>query len=232
MGPMADGQRPPLVTRMRLARRAAQALLPQEGDVLIEAQTSGDPLSGDKVESLLRTDFLITVLDLRVRVALLPGSHDSSILFSPDVEQAATKLLWDNPETLACLLVADDESLSSRIIEFGEAEVNGDVEAAREVRPIREQVGDYFARLRPSWPPPPPLGSSDNLSFEEVMIHSAQEAVSARKAMASRVDERKRARAELSHRDSSGIADLIRMVIRREDDAFSASLEQRLQDPR
>lgn len=212
MGDM-ERERPSLAARMRLARRVADALLPQDDDVLVEAVATADTLTGETVGSALRTDFLVTVLDLRVRVALLPGRGADTLLANETLD-AAAKLLWDHPESLACLLVADDEPLSSRLVEFSELSAGSrDSAPVAAVGTVREVLADYLATLRPVWPPPPTISASSSVSFEGVLNDASAQGVAGRKALRSTIAERKDARTSLSKDDQRFISRLASLVL-------------------
>jgi hypothetical protein len=100
---MSETPDSPLVQRMRLARRVADALVPQEGDVSIVPASAGDMLSAALEESPIRVDFIMTVLDLRLLLALLVNAH-AETLDDPQTLKAANALLWDHPESAACVL--------------------------------------------------------------------------------------------------------------------------------
>jgi hypothetical protein len=219
-------KRASLAARLRMARRVAETLLPQDEDVLIEAAASGETLSGDAGRSRLRTDFLVTVLDLRIRLSLLPEESRKSLESQATLESAA-HLLWEHPETLACLLVADDEELSSRIVEFGDASRGGDENAT--IGPARQVLADYLATLRPEWPTPTPIASESPLSLEGIVMDASRHSINERRQMRARVPERTEARETLGSREVGLISELTLMALRGSskefDSAYTSLLE-------
>ena len=205
-----------LVQRMRLARRVADTLLPQEDNVTVTAATTDDVLAGVVSEDSLHSDFLVTVLDLRLRISLLVG-RDSSALDDPEILKAANWLLWSNTNTVACVLVTDDTSLSSRIIESGNGiadTVHSAIEGKNQYRgPLRETLMAYLRRINLIWPPPPSLDVRE-LQFDEAAIGTSLRALDELRDSRSPIPERKRARESLGEDDARWAARLAIAAVR------------------
>ncbi len=213
MDPMTPS-RPPLAARLRLARRVADVLLPQPEDVLVEASGSAERIAGESHEPELQTDFLVSVLDLRIRVALLPGLGADMLRDAATLE-AAAKLLWSNPETLACMIVADDEQLSAVIVEFGDlSEQAASLWRQAGPEPVRVVLNSYLATLRPAWPDPASLDGADSVSLEGLVDQSSVANIGERGRKRSQVEERKLAREQLGSRESRFIASLTLDVLK------------------
>jgi len=205
-----------LVQRMRLARRVADTLLPQEGDVTVAAATTDDVLAGAVSEDSLHSDFLVTVLDLRLRISLLVG-RDSSALDDPEILKAANWLLWSNTDTVACIVVADDTSLSSRIIESGDGivdTVHSAIKGKKQYRgSLRETLMAYIRRINLTWPPPPSLDARE-LQFDEAAIEASRRALDELRDSRSPIPERKRAKESLDENDARWAARLAIAAVR------------------
>ena len=167
-------------------------------------------------EDSLHSDFLVTVLDLRLRISLLVG-QDSSALDDPEILKAANWLLWSNTDTVACVLVTDDTSLSSRIIESGNGiadTVHSAIEGKNQYRgPLRETLMAYLRRINLIWPPPPSLDACE-LQFDEAAIGTSLRALNELRDSRSPIPERKRARESLDEDDARWAARLAIAAVR------------------
>jgi hypothetical protein len=202
---MSDSSSGGLVQRMRLARRVADALLPQEGDVVLAAATAPDVLTGSVYEGSLHTDFLLTALDLQMRVSLLVG-RDQTALQDPETLREADLLLWSNPESFACLLVADDESLTSRIVEASDMGQrrprSAVVRRSLTTGPLQEIVAAYLRTISLEWSEPTSLPSNDDVSFDEEARKASLDSLNTRRRARSPIPERRKARESLSENDA------------------------------
>lgn len=208
---MADMERSrsTLAARMQLARRVSDAILPQDDDVTIVAtDPSAVLVSADTVDAL-RSDFIITVLDLRIRVVLLPGTGPAG-LNTRVVSEGVARLLWNHPETVAVLLVCDDENLSSRVVEAISSPAAQDTELSGTLRGV---LANYVATLKPAWPPPPEIDTTTALSLDEVVRVVTAENLAARRAINTTIEQRRTARASLDDADQQWLEDAVRQVL-------------------
>ena len=208
---MVDSSSGRLVQRMRLARRVAEALLPQEGDVVLAAASTAEVLAGPVYEGSLHTDFLLTTLDLQMRVALIVG-QDRTALLNSELLKEANLLLWSNPESFACILVADDEPLTSRIVEAGdtieERPQSAVLRHLRKIGPLREIVTAYLRSINPGWPEPTNVMNQNFVAFDQAAKRASLETLSVRRGARSPIPERKQARDSLSEDDAVWAAEL------------------------
>jgi hypothetical protein len=179
--------------------------------VVITAAAAEETLTVAPTEGTLHSDFLISFLDLQLMVTLLVG-RDKSALEDTEVLQSVGWLLWSNPQTYACVLVADDERLSSRIVEGGE-EFEGYTHSAvrdhgQRQGPVRETVTAYLRTINLAWPQPPILVSHGRLNFEEATTQASLDALRERKASRTSIPERRQARDSLNLDDATWAAKL------------------------
>ena len=214
---MSETTGTPLVRRMRMARRVADTLLPLEGDVTVTAASTNDVLTGPVAHPELRVDFTVTTLDLMIQLSLLVDCK-SSALDDPEMIKAANALLWSHPECSACVLVANDEILTSRIVEWGDQAVDNlksSVSSGIPKRgPLREAILRYLSTIDLPWPEPSTLTRNHDLAFDQVASRAAEEVVAeGHKARRSPIPERARARESLSTADAHWATQLALSVI-------------------
>ena len=114
--------------------------------------------TGARTLPLVRTDLMIRALDLRIRLALLPG-RDSKALADPAVLSAARSLLIENPETASIALIADDAELTCRIVEpFDSPDVTVPAPTDPEqsdtsaiTGPAAPLLREYLLQIDPGW---------------------------------------------------------------------------------
>jgi hypothetical protein len=181
-------------------------------------------------EQTLHGDFMVTTIDLRIRIQMLVGS-DSDALSAADSVEGAQRSLWWNPDTLAWILVADNDELTCSIIEFGDT-----LPGTAKSSVIREQtrsgpLGDtlrgYLGSIIPSWPV-----SSDSLQvapldFEGLARESAHHELGDRKQKIARIPELTGARNLLSDDDQAWAAQLAIAIIRGEATNVDEALARR-----
>jgi hypothetical protein len=137
-----------------------------------------------------------------LQLSLLVDS-ESSALDDPQIIRAANDLLWSHPESAACVLVADDEMLTSRIVEWGDRAA-GNLESAisgaiPKKGPLRESIMRYLSTIDLPWPEPSSLMKNHELAFDQVAAEAAAEVLEeGHKARRSPIPERARARASLT----------------------------------
>lgn len=194
-----------LIQRMRMARRVADALLPLEGNASMAAASTGDVLAGQHDSLPLHADFVITALDLMLQLSLLVG-RSAEDLHNSAVLEAANSLLWTNPQSAACVLVADDEALTSRIVEWGDRVADGPqstiASSISKQGPLREIISAYLNTINLQWPEPPTLIYTHELAFDEVAAQAADDALLKRQGTRrSPIPERAQARSSLNRED-------------------------------
>jgi len=203
---MNDTSGSALVQRMRLARRVADVLVPQEAGVSIVAASAGDALSAPRDESPIRADFVITALDLRLLLSLLVNTN-AEALDDPQMLKAANILLWEHPESAACVLIADDDALTCRIVEWGDRpDGTPKSEIASRISKqgsLRDTVMGFVNTFTLPWPEPSTLTKTPALSFGDAARRAALSAVEERQAARrSPIPERAQARASLTAADA------------------------------
>ncbi len=194
------------IARMRLARRVVDALLPQPQDVTLEAATAGEWLTSAGDNGALVPDFSMSVLDLTLQIVLLVGRGPEDF---PAASVEAQRILTTNPDTEACVLVADDAALTARIVEpqyFDDATAAAGYEGM--TGPLRPLIDDYLRVVNPRWPEAKSLIDDGSLDYEATSETLARMAVSERKASVARIPERQAARDALSVQDAEWAARL------------------------
>jgi hypothetical protein len=201
------------VARLRLTRRFVDALEPLDR-ATIEADVENPPLpAGALTPRLLRTDLMIRALDLRIRVALLPG-RSAEQLDDPEVLRAAQTLLFDNPETASIAVVADDEPLTCQLIEPFDAPkalVPSAAAALLEGRrrgPAAPLLRDYLRQVNPGWSQPP-RATGSSLNLPEVARTSATASLRQLQSRRKNVPEWKTARATIGQEDADWAAQTV-----------------------
>lgn len=222
------------VARLALTRRVVAALEPLEG-ASIEADVENPALGPTATSTpLLRTDLLIRALDLRVRVALLPGAAHEE-LGSEDVTRAALLLLLDNPETASIAVVIDDTDLTCRIIEpfdRQDAAVSATVPdpdlAVPRWGPVGKVVRAYLRQISPPWDPPTQILPASE-EIDAVALQAAQGALTALQSQRKNTPEWRTARTGLGDADTLWVRDLALAVLLNELDASAvkAALDAR-----
>lgn len=213
----SDGN--PAVQRMRMARRVTNALLPQQDDTVIEAVRSADVL-GSPDDVGVNGDFNVTALDLRLRILMMVG-HGEGNLADGAWFLRAQQLLWNNPDTIACILVADDEQLSCRIIEFGEhvtptSTLSSVPRIVSRRGKLRDTLHSYLRTIDQPWDVPPETGSMMEMDFDLIVDELSRFELESRKAKPARIPELKAARASLGGEDIAWIADHTLSLLRGE----------------
>lgn len=189
------------VARLRLARRVVAALEPLDG-ARLDADMENPLLPVEATETpLLRTDLMIRALDLRVRIALLPGRSAES-LDDTAVSNAAKMMLIENPETASVAVVADDPELTTRIIEpFDFPDIVATASPTSGLRladvEMRSPVGDllrrYLRQISPGWEPPARV-QPQGLKLDEAARHAGADALATIQEQRKRTPEWRQAR--------------------------------------
>lgn len=222
--PASDMRRRGPVARLALTRRVVAALEPLEG-AEIEADVENPALPPAAISTpRLRTDLLIRALDLRVRVALLPGA-DAAELNADQVLTEGLTMLIGNPETASVVVVADDEDLTCRIIEpFDRPDAIVTVEASESAEtlprhgPVATVIRAYLRQINPPWDPPPRVRQFSQ-EIESVALQAARDAISALQGMRKKAPEWIRARQGLVDEDAQWVRDRAMQVVLGESDA-------------
>jgi hypothetical protein len=203
------------VRRLRLGRRIALALRPLE-QALTLLPGENLPLQKDSdTVRLIRTDLILQSLDLRLRIVSLPGCP-AAALISDQLRQPLAAILMEFPETAAVALVADDESLSARVIEPAELfDAVGKERPVDPPLPLPELTRSYLRRSAPAWSEPQFVaGTLDDLSAKSVA--AATEARIQLQAKRKTAREAKDARASLDTADSIAISAAVLAALRGE----------------
>jgi hypothetical protein len=205
---------PSAVARVQMAYRVRQALAHQESDVLVTVVHSGDVLSGQDESETSNGDFIVTALDLRVRLLLLVGQA-SDRLRAQDNLVRAQKLLWSNPDTFACVLVADDDDLTCDVVDSNEfSSRRSSSERSHAMQgPLESTLRSFLQPFALTWDAPALLSRNLVLNLPEVAALCAQQALAERHSSRSPIPERSRARRELDSRDADRAAELALRII-------------------
>jgi hypothetical protein len=209
-GPLATmaADRQHAIRRLRLVRRIGQALRPLESDLTVRSGENS-PLPADYVEiRTIRTDLILQSLDLRLRIVALPGCP-ASALDSDELREPLAAILMEFPETTALVLVADEDSLPSRIVEpsdlFGAV---GTGQPVPEARPLRELTHTYMRRVSPGWSEPDFIaGALGDLTAEARAAATA--ALVAVQSKRTTKKEAKEARTTLAMADADALAAVV-----------------------
>lgn len=218
--PWADSQPPSLrvrpVNRLRLARRAAAQLADLGEDVIVEVDSEGSARE-ERIDGLA-SDFLISSLDLRIRLSLLvtgevedaddPGRHLS----------AAQALLDLYPDTDAVVIVADDEDLNCVVVEPYDRQealllprgdrAESNRAPARGPAPLRSSIAQYLRSLSPTWEAVAALPLVESSGSQAIAEAAASRLLEDLRQMNYRVPEKLAARDALSQEDADFAVDL------------------------
>jgi hypothetical protein len=128
-------------------------------DVFLDVDSEGG-LEQPRVDGLA-SDFIVTALDLRLRIAMLVKGEVDSFENPSAHDTAAQRLLDIYPDTDAVVVVADDASLTSVIFEPFDrrdtlllpsgARLTPTSGATPSAAPLRAAVSQYLRLLTPSW---------------------------------------------------------------------------------
>lgn len=210
--PASDKRRRGPVARLALTRRVVAALEPLEG-AEIEADVENPALPHAATSTpRLRTDLLIRALDLRIRLALLPGA-DAAELDTDDVLTDGLAMLTRNPETASVVVVADDEDLTCRIIEpFDRPDAVVSAEASETDAslprggPVATVLRAYLRQINPPWEPPPRIGQFSQ-EIESVALQVARDALATLQGKRKNTPEWREARQGLADEDAQWVRD-------------------------
>lgn len=194
------------VARIQLARRVADAVRGFPAARFLEAVSTDWKVKVDDAEPLdLNPDFAVRFLDTKLQFVLLPGDAAAKVN-DAHLEVGVDEMLRRFPEAEACVLVADDEALTSRIIFAGVSEpaIVSYAEASDQgtPAPLTAVIERYLAESDPSWPNV--VGSSDSVAdFRQIATTAARAAVAERSALRGRIVERQAAREGLGKKDET-----------------------------
>ena len=197
------------VNRLRLARRVASQLTDLGPDVSVEVDNEGG-LEHPRPDGL-GSDFIISALDLRLRVAMLVKGEASPHDDPAAHDIAAQRLLDIYPDTDAVAAVADDPELSTVIFEPYDrrdtlllpsgSRVTPASGSASGAAPLRETVSQYLRLLTPSWDAVAALQVLEPTATREHARTGALAAFAELQAVSVRVPEKKVAQESLSSSD-------------------------------
>lgn len=232
--PVSENRRRGPVARLALTRRVVAALDPLEGaDIDADVENPALPQAATSTP-LLRTDLLIRALDLRMRLALLPGAN-STELATDDVLAAGLSMLISNPETASVVVVADDAELTCRIIEpFDRRDAVVSAEASEtdavspRSGPVATVLRAYLRQINPGWEPPPRIGQVST-DIDAVALLVAQDSLAKLQSQRKNTPEWREARLALDDDDAAWVRDLALSIVLKERDpaAVIAALDKR-----
>lgn len=222
----SDSRRRGPLARLALTRRVLAALEPLEG-AEVEADVENPALPADATAMpLLRTDLLIRALDLRIRVALLPGAEAEDV-DADAVLGSGLAMLISNPETASIVVVADDRDLTCRIIEpFDRPDAvltaEGPESDASFPRggPVAPVLRAYLRQINPQWDPPARINPV-SAEIDTMALQVAHAALTGLQSRRKNTLEWKEARQGLSQDDASWIRDQAIAVVLNDSDAES-----------
>ncbi|HEY9562710.1 MAG TPA: hypothetical protein VIR30_02975 [Nocardioides sp.] len=166
-------------------------------------------------------DFLIVVLDLRLRVYL-----DAEGMSAEDQLRVASKLLRHWPDSAAAMVVADDTDLTSVVYEPFDVltQASGRQPSATEgPGPLEDVVRSYLHVLALDWEPPPSLAAMPSLDLRSVAMEAAQHALEEIEGSQVRVPEKREALAAASLVNESALAALVSEVVAGTAETITAS---------
>lgn len=217
------------VARHRLASRVASQLAELGEDVLVEVDAEAS-LRNDRIAGL-GSDFLITSLDLRLRLALLViGEVESPE--DPRVHASSAQALLDlYPDTDAVVVVADNSDLSSVIVEpydrrgtllLPSGNRTSSTQGGNlEVAPVRAVISRYLRVLSPTWDAVTRLALIESENTTELAAAAAASAFADLKASSFRVPEKRAAQNLLTRADVDYAIELAMGVLRGDVDPVS-----------
>lgn len=216
--PVSESRRRGPLARLALTRRVVAALEPLEG-AEVEADVENPALPAAATSTpLLRTDLMIRALDLRVRIALLPGSNASD-LTSDEVLRDAVSMLLENPETASIVVVADDRAMTCRIIDPFDrrdfvvyAKASDTERAAPPQGPVATVLRAYLRHINPPWEPPPRIGRSSE-QIDSMALQTAHNALVTLQAQRKNTPEWREARLGLDDDDADWIHNVAISVV-------------------
>jgi hypothetical protein len=160
---------------------------------------------------------MVQALDLRVRIAVLPGT-DAADLAHNDVLQAALGLLLKHPETAAIAVVSDDNDLTTRIFEPFDSPRTVIAHEVAQVPedplfgPLGNVIRSYLRQVNPGWDPPP-LVDETSLRFDDAAFDVARATLATLKKRRKHNPESAAARSGLSTEDAAWVARLSVQVL-------------------
>lgn len=224
--PASEKRRRGPVARLALTRRVVAALEPLDGaEIEADIENPALPTAATSTPPL-RTDLLIRALDLRIRVALLPGAAPTE-LSSDEMLADGLRMLIRNPETAAIVVVVDDDHLTCRIIEpfdQPDAVLSAGASATNTATPRSGPVGSvvraYLRQINPHWDPPPRMGQLSR-EMEAATLQAAREALSALQAKRKKTREWREARMSLAEDDAQWVSNQALEVVLEQRDTAS-----------
>lgn len=194
------------VARVQLARRVADVVQKFPAARFLEAVSADWSIRVDDAEpSDLTPDFAVRLLDTKLQFVLLPNDHAAKVN-DPDLAVGVDEMLRRFPEAEACVLVADDEALTARIVFSGVSESAIVSYAATSDQgkpaPLKTVMERYLAESDPSWPNVTDGGAIVN-DFRQAATAAARAAVAERAALRGRITERQAVREGLGKKDET-----------------------------
>jgi hypothetical protein len=141
-------------SRIQLAYRVSESLRHLNDYFTLEVVNSGDVVIGAREDSSFRGDFVLDVSNIRLRILLLID-RDEAALRDEAVKLKCLRILMSNPETYACVPVADDPELSATLFELGSLSSrtahNGNHSFANQNSPLDQTITKFILGIVPPW---------------------------------------------------------------------------------
>jgi hypothetical protein len=141
-------------SRIQLAYRVSESLKHLNNYFTLEVVNSGDVVIGAQEDSSFRGDFALDVSNIRLRILLLV-ELDQTALRSESTKVSCLRILMSNPETYACVPVADDSELSATLYELGSLASrtlhNGNHSVDNQISPLDQTIIKFIGGIVPPW---------------------------------------------------------------------------------
>lgn len=216
------------IERLRMAKRVSSQLSDLEDEILLEADQEGPMRTSTNG---VASDFLISSLDLRLRLSLLTENTGWASITEKELD-AAQSMLLAHPDTDAAVLTVNDPQLTSVVLEpFDRRDAilvpstTAGMTASRYTcgpGPVRTVVVEYFRTVIPRWDEIDKLPRHRGVDVKAVAQATSREAVNRLRQQNFRVVEKARARDSIGERESKYIQDLAIRLIQGDQDIVQA----------
>lgn len=217
------------IQRLKFAHRVSNALIEFRDLVAAEIQpfltvqvaNAGDIVVGDENDAQFRGDFIVGVSNIQLRLLLLVG-QSASALRAASTNATCAHILLSNLEVSACVVVADDSDLSSRILEAEDlsdrtSSNSRNVSEIAEL-PLIKALQEYVRDLVPIWDLSDIESSVDatSMSYADQVQSISTRILETRRAIRATIEEKKAARDSLTDEDAHNAASMATAVMRGE----------------
>jgi hypothetical protein len=201
------------LARIRLAKKVADVLSNLRSGITVETVSTGEMLNGAHEDAMFRGDLSATTLDLKVRFLLLVGETAESLQQEGSLLRAKD-LLLTNADTYACVLIADDDLLSCRLIDayhiVTPSGYRSSVQRKRnDTGPLRIVIDNYFQSISQAWTDPPRMVSIGDFDYESTSLIAAATSLAAKRRERFLVPEKLNAQLSLSDQDALFVGKLV-----------------------